>query len=181
MSHELPMTIEQRIPAVASSDLLGAFDPDDVVYTPDWAAKDIVDFFKPSGRILEPCKGGGAFMRQLPPETEWCEIQEGRDFYAWNERVDWIVSNPPYKQIPKWLRRSMHIATEIVYVIPTRSIFFGPELLRDIYAFGGIRHMRHYGGGRNLNFPFGIAVAAIHFSKGWRGDIGVSFAPNEKS
>ena len=37
-------------------------DPDDVVYTPDWVAKDMVEFFKPSGRILEPCKGDGVFL-----------------------------------------------------------------------------------------------------------------------
>ena len=29
----------------------------DVVFTPDWVAKDIVDYFKPTGIILDPCKG----------------------------------------------------------------------------------------------------------------------------
>lgn len=66
-----------------------ALDPADVVYTPDWAAKDMVDFFRPSGRILEPCKGGGVFLKYLPPETEWCEIAEGVDFFAWSKPVDW--------------------------------------------------------------------------------------------
>jgi hypothetical protein len=31
-----------------------ALDPQDVVYTPDWVARDMVEYFKPSGRILEP-------------------------------------------------------------------------------------------------------------------------------
>jgi hypothetical protein len=56
-------------------------DPGDVVYTPDWVARDMVEFFKPSGRILEPCKGDGVFLKYLPPHAEWCEIQEGRDFF----------------------------------------------------------------------------------------------------
>ena len=38
----------------------------------------MVEFFKPSGRILEPCKGDGVFLKYLP-SAEWCEIQEGRD------------------------------------------------------------------------------------------------------
>jgi hypothetical protein len=159
--------------AVRSSALLGA-NPNDVVYTPDWCAKDIVDWFKPSGSILEPCRGAGAFMRYLPPETQWCEIQEGRDFYDWQKRVEWIVSNPPFMQIPKWLRHSFRIADNIVYLIPARSIFFGPKLIKDIYDFGGIKHMRHYGGGGKLNFPMGNAVAAVHFLRGWSGDMGVS-------
>jgi len=29
----------------------------DVVFTPDWVAKDIFDFFKPTGVILDPCRG----------------------------------------------------------------------------------------------------------------------------
>lgn len=33
----------------------------DVVYTPDWVAHDMVDHFAPCGRILEPCRGAGAF------------------------------------------------------------------------------------------------------------------------
>lgn len=61
-----------------------ALDPGDVVYTPDWVARDMVEYFKPSGRILEPCAGDGAFLEYLPG-AEWCEIEKGRDFFAWNE------------------------------------------------------------------------------------------------
>jgi hypothetical protein len=85
-------------------------DPGDVVYTPDWVARDMVDFFKPSGRILEPCKGDGVFLKYLPPHTEWCEIQEGRDFFKWSEPVDWIVGNPPYAGFGEFIKHSMTIA-----------------------------------------------------------------------
>ena len=88
-------------------------DEKDVVFTPEWAARDMVDFFKPSGRILEPCKGDGVFLKFLPPETEWCEITEGRDFYAWVDPVDWCFGNPPYKQFGKWMYHSMAIAKNI--------------------------------------------------------------------
>lgn len=44
----------------------GALSPGDVVYTPDWCARDMVEWFKPSGRVLEPCKGDGAIYKYLP-------------------------------------------------------------------------------------------------------------------
>jgi len=65
----------------------------DIVYTPRWVAEDMVNHFKPFGNILEPCRGGGVFMEFLPPNTEWCEIVEGRDFFEWETPVDWVVSN----------------------------------------------------------------------------------------
>ncbi len=71
-------------------------DPSDVVYTPDWCAQDMLDWFKPCGRVLDPCKGAGAFFDKMPAGAEWCEIREGRDFFEWREPMNWIVSNPPY-------------------------------------------------------------------------------------
>ena len=58
----------------------------DVVYTPDWAAQDMVGFFKPSGSILEPCSGDGAILKHLPAHTQWCEIEKGKDF-LWGKKL----------------------------------------------------------------------------------------------
>lgn len=38
---------------------------DDVVQTPPKLARQLVEHFRPSGRILEPCKGRGNFLRAL--------------------------------------------------------------------------------------------------------------------
>jgi len=177
---QLQLDASPALMAVRSSAWLGESVASDVVYTPLWAARDIVEWFKPSGAILEPSKGGGAFMQYLPPETEWCEIQEGRDFYSWSKRVDWIIGNPPYSGIPTWLRHSFKLADNIAYLIPLRSVFLGPQLIRDIYAWGGIKHMRHYGGGNKLGFPFGNAIGALHFQRGWSGPMDVShYSPNK--
>lgn len=72
----------------------------DRVYTPDALARDIVLHFSPSGRILEPCCGGGAFLRAMPG-CDWCEIDKGMDFFACTGRYDWIVTNPPYSLFRK--------------------------------------------------------------------------------
>jgi hypothetical protein len=146
----------------------------DVVYTPRWCAQDIVDHFKPSGIVLDPCRGGGAFS-SLIPGCEWCEVREGKDFFNWTKKVDWIVGNPPYSGIPNWCRRSFELADNIVYLIPCRSVFFGPAFIESIYRWGGIVEMRHYGGGQKLGFPMGNAVGAFHFQRGYSGPIQVSF------
>ena len=70
--------------------------PNDVVFTPDWLAKQIVSMFDIKGKVLEPCKGEGAFLKYLPENTDWCEIADGKNYYDYNEKVDWIVTNPPY-------------------------------------------------------------------------------------
>lgn len=53
--------------------------PADIVYTPIAIAKEIINRYKPSGRILDPCKGSGAFYNSMPG-SDWCEITEGRKF-----------------------------------------------------------------------------------------------------
>ena len=143
-------------------------DPQDVVYTPDWVAADMVSFFKPSGLILDPCKGNGVFGKYLPPH-EWCEITEGKDFYAWNLQVDWVFGNPPYKQMLKWVRHSMEVSKNICYLIPLDKPFISMAFINMMESWGKIKHMRAYGTGTKLGFPIGFAVGALHFEKGYFG------------
>jgi hypothetical protein len=148
----------------------GAVYPEsDAVFTPDWAAKDMVDWFKPTGRMLEPCKGGGAILRHMPG-ADWCEIAEGKNFYDWHTPVDWIVSNPPYSHFRDWLNHSYKIADNIVYLVPLMKLFSAAGQLDECRKQGWMRHIRLYGGGGKLNFPMGNAVGAIHFESGWNGE-----------
>lgn len=146
----------------------------DVVYTPNAIARDIVAHFRPTGRVLEPAAGDGAFLRYMP-NAEWCELEKGRDFFAWTERVDWIVSNPPYSIFAEFLRHSFTIADNIVYLIPANKPFNSHVLLQDIYRWGGIRHCMVIGRGASLNLQIGFAVAAYHFQRGYTGGMTVSF------
>ena len=59
--------------------------PNDIVFTPDWLAKYIVGMFEISGKVLEPCKGEGAFLKYLPPNTDWCEIVDGKNYYDYKK------------------------------------------------------------------------------------------------
>ena len=147
----------------------------DAIYTPDWCAADMVRHFKPSGRILEPCRGGGAFMKHLPADAMWCEIKEGRDFFAWRELVDWIITNPPYSLTREFLRHALTVALNVVFLLPARNIFSGYGTVRECAGWGGMAAIRWYGTGARLNFPMGNGIAAIHWAKGRQGVILESF------
>lgn len=147
----------------------------DVVLTPEWAVKDMLDFFQPNGTVLDPCRGEGAFHDLLPEGSPWCEITEGRDFFDWDERVDWVIGNPPYSLTRPWFKHSYKVAENLCYLVPCRNIFSGYGFLREIYGYGGFRHIRVYGTGGRLGFPMGNAVAAFHIQRHYRGEAGISF------
>ncbi len=68
----------------------------DVVYTPRNVSKAIIRHLNPSGVILDPCKGDGAFYDFFYGERYYCELQEGTDFLHEERYFDWIIGNPPY-------------------------------------------------------------------------------------
>lgn len=59
--------------------------------------------------VLDPFRGSGSFYDQYPGTVvrEWEEIQQGRDFFAHQAKVDWIVSNPPYSCLDEVLEHSV--------------------------------------------------------------------------
>lgn len=138
----------------------------DVVYTPEWVARDMVKHFNPVGKILEPSSGDGVFLKYLPV-AEWCEIQKGRDFFEWHTPVDWLFGNPPYRIFSAWLNHSMEVATDIVYLLPCNKAFNSYSMIKRVQTWGGIVEMRVYGGGNKLGFPIGYAAGAIHYRKGY--------------
>ena len=146
----------------------------DVVLTPDEVAADMVRHFRPSGRMLDPCRGPGTFWKNMPG-ADWCEVREGRDFFAWYEKVDWIVSNPPYSIFPEWMEHSLEIAEHIVYLVPLIKVFGSEKRLRDIFRVGGIVETRLYGSGTMLGFPFGWPCGAVYMRVGYKGPMAWSF------
>ena len=146
--------------------------PKDVAYTPDNVARDMVELFNPSGRILEPSKGEGVFLQYLPG-ADWCEITEGRDFFACNTRYDWIVGNPPYSIFSHWLRHSFALADNIVYLIPIIRCFVSSRIIKDIKKFGGIRTIAVYDEANFPNWSINFAIGAVHFQRGYGGPLSV--------
>jgi len=115
----------------------------DKIYTPDYLAKQIVyyfsKYFKVNDIFLEPAKGDGSFYKYFPDTKYWCEIDEGRDFFVFNKQVDWIITNPPFSLVRKYLLHSFKINTKnIVFLITINHILGLKARLRDIdiYNYG---------------------------------------------
>jgi hypothetical protein len=78
-----------------------------------------------SGRVLDPCRGQGAFYNLFPSHCEklWCELDEGVDFFDFGEPVDWIVSNPPWSKIKDFMDHAMTIANNVIFLITTNHAY----------------------------------------------------------
>lgn len=153
---------------------LAIADPADIVYTPDWCAKDMVDHFQPVGKVLEPCRGGGAIYQYLP-NADWCEITEGKDFFNWNKQVDWIITNPPYSLFREFVEHGFRVSTNAVYLVPLKNFFSAYGFIEMCLSYGWVKHIRVYGTGSRLNFPMGNAIGAIHFARNYSGPTTWSF------
>jgi hypothetical protein len=145
----------------------------DVVFTPEWLAEIICSMFPIKGLVLEPCKGEGAFMKYLPPDTMWCEITEGKNFYDFKPfpnvvRIDWIVTNPPYSDFDRFLDHSFELADDVVLLVPVAKIMKSMGTLKKVFAYGGIVSC-HFLSGNRAGFPFGFPVGIYHFQRNYEG------------
>lgn len=110
----------------------------DVVYTPETLCEFIVNYFKPSGRVLEPACGEGAFLKYLPG-ADWCEISKGRDYFHCLEIgvYDWIITNPPFSKMRDFLKHSYRLgAKNILFLCPVNHIIGMKARMRDMKEQG---------------------------------------------
>lgn len=113
----------------------------DLIMTSEALASRIVGYFQPTGVVLEPCKGTGNFLKFFPPGSPWCEITEGRDFFAFHQRVNWIITNPPWSKMRAFLKHSMEIAEDVVFLMTINHLWTKARL-RDIDSCGfGIKEI----------------------------------------
>ena len=70
----------------------------DLIMTPPELARRIVDYYAPRGRLLDPCRGQGAFYNAMlshSDDVRWCEVAEGRNFFTYREPVTGSSAIPP--------------------------------------------------------------------------------------
>jgi hypothetical protein len=145
----------------------------DRVYTPPGLAQRIVDHFKPTGRILEPCRGAGAFSSAMPG-CDWYEIDDGRDFLAgllasragyW----DWVITNPPWSQFRPFLKKSMYVAENVVFLSLLNAFFMRARVLDMREADFGIAEIVTMPTPPKPWPQTGFQLAATHIKQGFRG------------
>jgi len=150
----------------------------DRIYTPESLARDIVNHFRPCGKILEPAAGHGAFLRALPP-CDWCEIDMGLDFFACQAHYDWAVTNPPYSLFTSFLRKSLQIADNVLFLCPVSSWFQrARERAIKEAGFGIVEICR-------VPVPpppwpqFGLTLGATWLRRGWLGSLSNTRLPSK--
>ena len=151
----------------------------DVVFTPDWLAEKTCSMFPIEGKVLEPCKGEGVFLKYLPKDTEWCEITEGRNFHDYNKKVDWIVTNPPYSDFDRFLERSFKLADNVIFIMTLAKVFKSMGTIKKVLAYGDIVSCHMLSGGK-AGFPFGFPVGVYYFKRGYKGNTKLSLIPEDQ-
>jgi hypothetical protein len=110
--------------------------------TPPTLARQIVRHFAPSGRVLDPARGQGAFFKALVAYgclTDWCELEQGRDFLQYQGRVDWVLTNPPWSKFLPFLKHAMRLAPNIVFLASLSHFMFKARLRALEEAGFGLR------------------------------------------
>lgn len=172
--------------------------PNDMVMTPRHIAKQMISFYTHdlvrlwgptvSGisqtkhdTVLDPCRGDGAFYDQYPDycTKDWCEITEGRDFFDWPYKVDWIITNPPYSIFPQFLEKCFEVADNVALLIPLAKLVSSLKRINMVMDYGGIVSMRIIGASK-CGFPFGFPAAAIHMKRGYDGNTLIEMWPDEE-
>ena len=106
----------------------------------------------------------------MPKNSDWCEISENKDFFNYQEKVDWIITNPPFSLFRKFLIHSMQISENIVYLCTINHIWLKARL-RDIKEYGfGINEIILIN--TPITFPqSGFQVGIIYLKKTYKNKI----------
>ena len=148
----------------------------DVHYTNSRVASTIVDHYKPKGVVLEPFRGAGAFYDHLPKNSRWCEIEKGLCFFKYKSHVDWIVTNPPYSNLTDVMKHAFSISVNTVLLVPMSKIYSSVPRMNLVRNESGMKEQLIFGSGRSIGFNTGFVFAAIHFERGYKGAVKVSYA-----
>ena len=75
--------------------------PNDITfhYTNEQMVKDLMELipFEKDDTALDAGSGNNkVWQKNCPVKCLECEIDDGNDFLEWNEKVDWVIGNPPY-------------------------------------------------------------------------------------
>jgi len=84
-------------------------------FTPETAVIDLLKLipFESSDVALDPSAGvNKVWFNNFPCQKEYCEIEEGTNFFEYAGKCDWIVGNPPFTDFVKYLMHSPSIANK---------------------------------------------------------------------
>ena len=145
----------------------------DKVYTPVNIAQQIINSLpiRENELLLEPCKGKGAFYDNFPLNCakEYCELDEGKDFFDYNKKVDWIITNPPYSIFDAFVQHCFELSNNVVLLCPLSKIVSSLGRINLFNNFGNPVETQIVGASR-CGFGFGFPCCSIWFKKDYKGD-----------
>lgn len=145
----------------------------DVVMTPQYLTDKIINYFDIRGKCLEPCRGTGNFYTSMVSrglDVDWCEISDGRNFFDYKNQVDWIITNPPFSQFRSFLKHSMEISNNVVF-LSLINAFFMKARLRDIKDAGfGFKSIISVDTPPKPWPQFGIQLGFVHLCRDFSGE-----------
>lgn len=154
----------------------------DKIYTPLKISKMIIDSLpiKEEDTLYDPFYGNGSFYEQFPKQNKlyFSEIDLGKDFFEFETKVDWIISNPPYSIFDDVLKHSFEIAENVVYLIPANKIFASMNRIRQTLNYGNIKEMRLISASK-CGFPFGFPCVSIWIKKNYKGSTEIKLMENK--
>ena len=151
----------------------------DIVMTPEYLAKEIINHFNPTGKILDPSRGEGAFYDNYDTDNkDWCELGEGRDFLLYQKKVDWIITNPPWSMMQQFLEHGMEVADNIVY-LTTINHYTTKRRIRDMREYNfAIKEIYNVPTPTKPWPQLGFQLAAVHTQRDYEGNIKFSYSPD---
>lgn len=78
--------------------------------TPMWCVENLNIDWSMFSTAHEPCRGDGRIYNWLSNKgltTSYTEITEGLDFFAWQDKVDLIITNPPFSLAKEFIDHSL--------------------------------------------------------------------------
>jgi DNA modification methylase len=100
--------------------------------TPNWCYESLPIDFSQFKTAHEPCAGDGRIVKFLESKgliTTYSEIQEGHNFFDWDDTVDLIFTNPPYSMAQEFVEHSLARANCVIMLL--RINFLGAQKRYD--------------------------------------------------
>ena len=97
------------------------------------------------------------------------------DFFDWDKKVDWIITNPPYSIYDHFLQKAFSIADNVVFFVPIAKAFKSNKVQKMVLEYGGLKEIVYMGGGSKHGFGFGFPVGCLHYQKGFVGDCKITY------
>lgn len=88
--------------------------PKEFYYTNESMVRDLLKItpYEKTDILLDAGSGlNKVWFKNFDCEEKYqCEIEEGKDFYWWFKRVDWVIGNPPFHESWRFFEKASEIA-----------------------------------------------------------------------